>query len=153
RLADPADAPQVESLIADLEGEPCAQPAFAEVFAHNLAQPWVRYWVAQAVADGPLLGFISLHAQALLHHQAWVAEVQELVVVPLGRGQGLGRQLLATARQQALAWGCANLEVTCNQKRLATHRFYEQNGLARTHFKFVEKLPPPPAGLDTGLGH
>jgi (aminoalkyl)phosphonate N-acetyltransferase len=142
RPAAPADAPAVAALITDLEGSPCAQPAFAEIFAHNLAQPRVQYWVAQVEPMGPVVGFISLHAQALLHHQAWVAEVQELVVAPGCRGQGLGQQLLQTARQQARQWGCANLEVTCNQKRLATHRFYERHGLARTHYKFVEKLRP-----------
>ena len=36
--------------------------------------------------------------------------------------------------------GCARLEVDSNQKRVDAHRFYEREGMRKTHFKLVKSL-------------
>jgi phage replication-related protein YjqB (UPF0714/DUF867 family) len=36
--------------------------------------------------------------------------------------------------------GCTQLEVACNQTRTASHRFYESQGLTRSHYKFAKPL-------------
>ena len=87
-----------------------------------------------------LVGFISCHVQHLLHHIGLVGEIQELYIAPTHRNQQLGRQLVTHLESLALDEGWINLEVTTNQKRADTQRFYEQLGFRPTHVKFVKNL-------------
>ena len=68
------------------------------------------------------------------------AELQEIVVARERRGQGLGGRLFSEAEKTAAAAGCLQLEVCCNRKRTDSHRFYERQGMAASHFKFTEVL-------------
>ena len=56
------------------------------------------------------------------------------------RGQGIGSLLFSDAEKAARTAGCLQLEVCCNRKRTDSHRFYEWQGMAASHFKFTEVL-------------
>ncbi len=114
------------------------QTAFKRVFHHNLADPNVYYLLAERA--GNVLGFISCHVQYLLHHVGKVGEIQELFVRPDARNQQIGKRLVDALVELAVQEGFINLEVTTNQKRSDTIRFYERESFQRTHFKLVKSI-------------
>lgn len=81
-----------------------------------------------------------VHVQKLLHHISKVAEIQELIVDPSFRGQGIGRYLFQKAQVVALENACTQLEVCCNQIRINSHKFYESQGMVNSHYKFCMDL-------------
>ncbi len=81
-----------------------------------------------------------MYLQKLLHHGALVGEIQELFVDKSLRGQGIGAQMVDYARLFAKRSGCVLLEVASNRRRKRTHRFYEQQGFRKSHYKFTYEL-------------
>ncbi len=138
REAHPQDCQAMYSMISELENEQPDTVEFEKVFAGNLSSPNIHYIVA--TANNEIVGFISLHIQNLLHHTGPAAEIQELFVKSDFRSHGVGKQLIDEARRIALAHGSKIFEVTCNMRREAAHRFYEKNGLEKTHYKFTENI-------------
>lgn len=136
--ARPEHFPQIYSLICELEEAPLDRTKLEAVYLQNLADPNIHYRVA--LENGEVVGFASVHVQHLLHHGGKIAELQEIVVAESRRGQGLGNLLFSEAEKTARAAGCLQLEVCCNRKRTDSHRFYERQGMAASHFKFTEAL-------------
>lgn len=114
------------------------QTAFLAVFDRNLADPTVHYLVAEWA--GEVVGFVSCHVQYLLHHGGKVGEIQELFVRPDARNQRIGQQLIQALHALATQEHFINLEVTTNQKRTDTIRFYERESFNRTHVKLVKTV-------------
>ncbi|RCR71571.1 GNAT family N-acetyltransferase [Larkinella punicea] len=138
RPADYQDVGTLYRFICELEETQLNAVAFRAVFQRNLTDKRVHYLVAEVNED--IVGFISCHVQYLLHHTGKVGEIQELYVVPEYRNQQIGRQLVAAMEELAEAHGFVNLEVTANQKRTLTHRFYQQLTFRPSHFKFVKEF-------------
>ena len=135
--ARPEHFPQIYSLICELEEAPLDRAKLEAVYLRNLTDPGIHYLIA---LENGAAGFASVHVQCLLHHGGKIAELQEIVVAESRRGQGLGSLLFSEAEKTARAAGCLQLEVCCNRKRTASHRFYERQGMAASHFKFTEAL-------------
>ncbi|MBD2701793.1 GNAT family N-acetyltransferase [Spirosoma sp. BT702] len=112
--------------------------AFQQVFNHNLTSTSVHYLVAELA--GEVVGFVSCHVQQLLHHVGKVGEIQELFVRPDVRNQRIGHQLVEALTTLAIQENFVNLEVTTNQKRADTVRFYEREAFTKTHFKLVKPI-------------
>lgn len=121
-----------------LEEIPLDKPVFDAIFLTNLGNPLIHYFVADR--SGVVLGFISCHVQYLLHHGGKVGEIQELFVRPEARNQFIGHQLVAALTSLAIQENFVNLEVTTNQKRTDTIRFYEREAFSQTHFKLVKPI-------------
>lgn len=137
RAAEAPDLPVVYALLCALEGEDLPEEAFAQTYAHNLAQPMIRYLVAEE--EGAVRGFCSLHMDRQLHHTSLVGEIQELVVEEARRGQGIGAALLRAAQDEARRAGCSHLELNSSFPRLRAHAFYERNGWVKDHYNFTYK--------------
>lgn len=137
----PATAPDVAiiyNFLCELEEETFDFDLFQQIFTRNLQNPDCHYFLA---FDGSLcVGYASVHAQWLLHHCGKVGEIQEMFVIANYRSKGVGSLLVDQLKAVAERENFEILEVTANKKRLDTHRFYERQGLERTHFKFVKKL-------------
>lgn len=138
RPATAADTRIVYGFLCDLEEEVFDFEQFETIFLKNLQNPDCHYFLA--FDQGTPVGYASVHAQWLLHHCGQVGEIQEMYVVATHRGKGIGKMLLQQLQQIAQSEQWTVLEVTANQKRLNTHRFYETNGLLKTHYKFVKKM-------------
>ncbi len=138
REATPIDAPVVYDFLCILEETTLDRIGFQTVYERNLANPFVHYLVAELV--GEVIGFVSGHVQLLLHHCGKVGEIQELFVHPDYRQRGIGHDLVAAI--ESLAWqeNCINLEVTTNQKRQDTLRFYERESFRLSHYKLVKPI-------------
>ncbi|AHL76435.1 GNAT family acetyltransferase [Stutzerimonas stutzeri] len=83
--------------------------------------------VAEADA-GQLLGFISLHLIVQLALEGDFCRISYLCVDSTARSQGIGEQLVQAAEQRARARGCDRMELHCDVRRDAAHRFYARLG-------------------------
>ncbi|WP_411677358.1 GNAT family N-acetyltransferase [Caproicibacter sp.] len=138
RKAGPEDVESVYELICSLEESYPPHDAFRQTYLNNLKSPGILYLLCEH--QGRAAAFGSLHIQLLLHHCGAAAEIQELVVQPDLRGNGIGAALVSALKEEALRRGCVLLEVCCNRKREHAHRFYESCGMRRSHFKFTMNL-------------
>ncbi|WP_018621700.1 GNAT family N-acetyltransferase [Spirosoma luteum] len=140
RRATAADADFVYAFICALEDTTIDPGRFQAIYQLNINFPPVHYFVAEQA--GEVIGFISCHTQHLLHHGGKVGEIQEFFVRPDRRGKGIGRQLLAAVMALATEKKFVNLEVTTNQKRQDTIRFYERASFLLSHYKLVKPIRP-----------
>lgn len=104
----------------------------------NINDPNIDYQLAWLGTE--VVGFISLQLQFHLHHARWIAEIQELVVMPQARSLGVGKALLAWAEQQARHRHAELLELSTSTKRVDAHRFYIREGYQATHLRFTKPL-------------
>ena len=138
RPARQSDVDAVYEFISDLEQTTPDSARFRTIFEQNLASPTVHYFIAEWA--GVVVGFVSCHAQPLLHHTGTIGEIQELYVKPDHRNQGIGHLLVATLDALSVQEGFVNLEVTTSRTRTDTVRFYERNRFFNTHVKLVKPV-------------
>ena len=138
RAATAADARALCALVGDMEGEELDLAAFARRLGAQLADS--RYSCLVCDEGGEVLGMLNLRIEDQLHLARPVAEVMELVVVPGRRGEGLGARLLESACRAAVERGCELLEVTSKFERRDAHRFYEREGMSKTHYRLSMPL-------------
>ena len=132
------DEPIIYGFLCELEGVSLSRSDFNVIFRQNLANALIHYFVAELA--GEVIGFVSCHVQYLLHHTGKVGEIQELFVRPDVRNQQIGHQLIAALNTLAVQENFVNLEVTTNQKRTDTIRFYEREAFTQTHVKLVKPI-------------
>ena len=133
-----SDVAIIYNFLCELEEELFDFDLFQQIFTRNLQNPDCHYFLA--FDDSLCVGYASVHAQWLLHHCGKVGEIQEMFVIEDYRSKGVGSLLVEQLKSVAERENFEILEVTANKKRLDTHRFYERQGLERTHFKFVKKM-------------
>ncbi|MCV6591999.1 MAG: GNAT family N-acetyltransferase [Silicimonas sp.] len=66
--------------------------------------------------------------------------VDDLVVAPAARGQSIGGQLLAEAKNIATENACDHLRLCSGLTREDAHRFYESHDLTRSSYQFTHAL-------------
>ncbi|WP_345243774.1 GNAT family N-acetyltransferase [Nibrella saemangeumensis] len=138
RPAKSQDVDIIYEFICTLEETELDYTQFRSIFLHNLTDPRVHYLVAEVKHE--VVGFVSCHIQYLLHHAGKVGEIQELYVQPEYRNQQIGTKLVEALEQIVIREKVVNLEVTTNQKRTDTHRFYEDLTFEPSHYKFVKGM-------------
>lgn len=141
RPARREDLAAILALYADLEtdGQVLDLPAAESIFARM--QQYPNYTVYVAVAEGQIVGsFELLIMDNLAHVGAPSGIVEDVVVHPAWRGQGIGKQMMAFALQQCRQAGCYKLALSSNRKRAAAHRFYEALGFEKHGYSFVASL-------------
>jgi ribosomal protein S18 acetylase RimI-like enzyme len=107
------------------------------IFAQFARYPSYRLWVA-CDAQGEVIGSYALLVMHNLAHMGTPAAVVEDVVVhPQHRSQGMGRQMMEHARTLAREAGCYKLALSSNQQRTRAHAFYESLGFERHGISFV----------------
>ena len=147
REATADDLPQVLAL--------CAQPGLddgqvldveraREIHAQFARYPSYRLFVACATeAPEQVLGSYALLVMHNLAHMGTPSAIAEDVVVTTAfRGQGIGRQMMAHAIEQARAAGCYKLALSSNSKRERAHAFYDNLGFQRHGYSFVIETQP-----------
>ncbi|HCJ29787.1 MAG TPA: GNAT family N-acetyltransferase [Pseudomonas sp.] len=92
---------------------------------------------------GQLLGFISLHFIVQLALEGDFCRISYLCVDATARSQGVGALLIQAAEQRARARGCDRMELHCDARREAAHRFYERLGYEDAPKYFRRSLNQP----------
>jgi len=142
RQATEADLPAVLALYAQPgmdDGDVLAPQEAREVFAQFARYPDYRLFVA--CEGGPAGEVVATYALLVMHnlaHRGTPSAIAEDVIVAAGRqGQGIGRQLMAHAIEQARQAGCYKLALSSNSKRAQAHAFYDSLGFKRHGLSFL----------------
>jgi PhnO protein len=138
RLAAAKDFKIIYNFINELESDVFDEKIQKSIFLENLKNENIIYLLAFE-NDEPA-GFISCHAQRLLHHAALIGEIQEMIVAEKFRSKGIGKLLVEELINIAKSKGINQLEVTSSKKRESAHRFYVREGFAQSHFKFTRTI-------------
>jgi GNAT superfamily N-acetyltransferase len=142
REATEADLDEVLALYQGIEDSPGQVLSLAEakaMLAQFRAYPSYRLWVACESAEqgADVVGtYALLVMHNLAHRGAPSAVVEDVVVAADHKGQGIGRQMMAHAVQQAREAGCYKLALSSHRKRSDAHAFYESLGFAQHGLSF-----------------
>ncbi|MET7668814.1 GNAT family N-acetyltransferase [Micromonospora luteifusca] len=137
REAVRADLPAVIALLADdVLGKARdfteVDEAYEKAFADITADPRNQLIVAEQ--DGELAGCLQItYIPGLGRHGAERSLIESVRVRSDRRGQGLGRELMTWAIDQARQRGCALVQLTTDKTRADAHRFYLGLGFAASH--------------------
>jgi GNAT superfamily N-acetyltransferase len=139
RQATTADLEGVLALYAQTDmddGKVLSEAEVRKIFAQFAHYPNYRLFVA---LDGhEIVGTFALLVMHNLAHRGMPSAIAEDVVVAEARqGQGIGRQMMAHAADQARVAGCYKLALSSNRKRKEAHAFYESLGFAQHGLSFV----------------
>ncbi|MGC4857290.1 N-acetyltransferase family protein [Micromonospora sp. DT4] len=137
REAVRADLPAVIALLADdvlgkardfTQVDEAYERAFADISAD------LRNVLIVAEQGGDLVGCLQVtYIPGLGRHGAERALVEAVRVRSDRRGQGVGRELMAWAIDQARQRGCALVQLTTDKSRTDAHRFYLSLGFVASH--------------------
>ncbi|MFI0794163.1 GNAT family N-acetyltransferase [Micromonospora rubida] len=137
REAVRADLPAVIALLADdmlgkardfTEVDEPYERAFADISADP------RNHLVVADEDGALVGCMQItYIPGLGRHGAERSLIEAVRVRSDRRGQGLGREMMRWAIDQAERRGCALVQLTTDKSRTDAHRFYRTLGFTATH--------------------
>ena len=110
-----------------------------EIIAAIGRQRLAGYRIFVCEREGEILGSAGFRTGENI---AWgrFLYVDDLVVDPAARSQGIGRALLAALRAEGERLGCAELHLDTSVARLDAHRFYEREGLEWTSRHYRERL-------------
>ncbi|MET8252724.1 GNAT family N-acetyltransferase [Micromonospora sp. NPDC005197] len=137
REAVRADLPAVISLLADdVLGKTRdfteVDEAYERAFADISADPRNQLIVAEQ--GGELVGCLQItYIPGLGRHGAERSLIEAVRVRSDRRGQGLGRELMTWAIDQARHRGCALVQLTTDKSRADAHRFYLGLGFVASH--------------------
>jgi GNAT superfamily N-acetyltransferase len=137
REAVRADLPAVIALLADdvlgkardfVEVDDAYEKAFADITADP------RNHLIVAEQGGELIGCLQItYIPGLGRHGSERSLVESVRVRSDRRGQGLGRDLMTWAIDQARERGCALVQLTTDKTRADAHRFYLGLGFVASH--------------------
>ena len=143
RQATLADVPRIIELYrglvitqADVERGAAPTPErYREVLRQIQQMPGHELLVA--VRDGEVMGTLVLLIVPNLSHQGlpW-ALVENVVVNPECRGQGIGGEMMRDAIARAEQADCYRIILTSHQGRTDSHRFYQSLGLEGSSIGF-----------------
>jgi len=136
RIATKDDLNTVYRLIKQLSTHKFTKKQFEECYLHNILKGHVLVCERNHI----VCGCIVFNIHYYLHFSHKSAEVVNLVVDENVRGNGIGKNLLASFEKIATNSGCKCLEVDSSKHRESAHRFYLQEGYECNHLKFTKKL-------------
>ena len=100
-------------------------------------------WIAEA--DGVVVGYLLAVYVFSLEHLGLTAEIDELFVLPVRRGQGVGAQLLRAAEAEFARRGCTNAALQLSRANQAAREFYLRHAYRdRSGYELLDKNLPGP---------
>jgi (aminoalkyl)phosphonate N-acetyltransferase len=134
RFATMSDLPIVHRFMCELKERPLDVDAFKTCFEINLQKQDAYHLVAET--EGRVVGFLSCYGQIVLHHCGMEYEIQEMYVDPEYRSRKIGQQLLLAIEEKIGEY--RSLKVCSNMRRKDAHRFYTENGIEHTGYRFIK---------------
>lgn len=139
RPAQQGDAEAISLLIAELGYE--LSPAGVANRLHRYQEAGDRAWVAVTIDDSTLVGFLSFHLIPFFHAEGSGGRITAMCVSSTHRRRSVGHLLMQEMEKTARGLGCLQIEVTSGDHRESeAHRFYEAEGYALSHQRFLKKL-------------
>ena len=133
-----ADCEEVYNMICEMEQKQLPFDRFSAIYQRQIRDK--NYYCLVCEWENHVIGVLNLRFEEQLHHSDYTAEIIEFAVDSTCRNQGIGKEMFEKACELAKDFGCAQIEVACNQLRADTHRFYLREGMHNFHFKFSKSL-------------
>ena len=127
-----ADLDAVTQMICGLSAHHGDPPRVtAETLARDAlgGDPWIRVLVAEI--DAEVAGYAALTRICWLHYGDRGMELYHLFIRPDWRRRGVGRILIAAAKEAARAAGCVELKVGTHPDNIAAQGYYLAQGFER----------------------
>lgn len=146
RPATPSDLPFIQGLLPSYAefGLPPWRDAEvmvkidSEVFVTAL-QNGATIFIAEDQAQAPL-GFIHLHPGSDHYFKGKQCHISDLIVAPAGRGQGVGKVLMAKAEAWAISEGYERLTLNVFAGNERARKLYEELGFGADVVKYVKEI-------------
>ncbi len=139
RIASENDISDIRALLADdylgktreVDGAESLEK-YVNAFAAIQASPDNELWVGEI--DGEIVGTYQVTYIPYLSRGGNLRCLIEAVRTQSNRrGQGIGKQMMEFALEQAKQRGCGMAQLTTDKSRADAHRFYERLGFKNTH--------------------
>ena len=118
------------------DGAPYDEAEMKENWRKMRQYPYYKVYIAEK--DGRLVGtFCLLICHNIGHNGKKFAILENVVVKPGFRGQGIGKQMMTWAMEQAQKENCYKLMLSSNLIRTGAHAFYENAGFRQHGLSFV----------------
>lgn len=148
RKATLADLPRIVAMLADdplgakreSPGLPL-DPRYLAAFNAIAADPAQSLMAATIGSD--VVGCLQLTIiPGISRMGAKRALVEGVRIAASHRGHGIGEQMMAWAKAEAIRAGCHVLQLTTDRTRVDAHRFYERLGFVASHVGMKLELDP-----------
>lgn len=109
-----------------------------EVFITAL-QNGAAIFIAEDEAQTPL-GFVHLHPGSDHYYKAKQCHISDLIVAPVGRGQGVGKLLMAKAEAWAKENGYQRISLNVFDGNERARKLYEELGFGADVVKYIKEI-------------
>ncbi len=104
-------------------------------------QQYPDYQVFVAVNEQQIVGsFALLIMENMAHNGTPSAVVEDVGVLPMMQGKGIGKLMMEFALKYAKEKGCYKMSLSSNLRREKAHQFYESLGFQKHGFSFLMDL-------------
>lgn len=140
RLADPADAESVASLLIDfrdhLQESWPSDDAFRAGVRRLITDPETEYLLGFTDGDPEPLGVVQLRYRYGIWRAGIDCLVEDVFVREAARGSGLGRAMMAAAVERARARGARRMELDVNEGNSAALALYQAFGFSASNDRY-----------------
>ncbi|WAM33482.1 GNAT family N-acetyltransferase [Caldicellulosiruptor morganii] len=133
RLADENDVKEIMELLRELDSEHLiSEDQLKKKLVRLQESSFSKVYVVILSDEKPVIvGTFTLYIlENIGHGGASLAILENVVVRPEYRKQGIGRYMILKAIEIAKENGCYKLMLSSNEKRTEAHKFYENLGFA-----------------------
>lgn len=134
RKCQSSDVNEVYRLVNQLKERQLDKNVFYKKFNQNILDKNIEYWCL--TVNEKTMGFVSVHKNLFLHHNAPIYEIQEFIIDKDYRVSGYGSKLMQFIIGR---FNNKELELASNKQRVKSKQFFEKWGFMATHNKFVLK--------------
>ena len=129
RQATSLDVRSIVALVQALARAVDVATPVDEAYVHDyLASPGSGILVADDA--GEIVGFLSFSIRPSLLHAGRSCMIEELVVDPATRRQGIAARLVVELLRHAAGWGCIEVSVTALAPQRGAIEFYKSQGFS-----------------------
>jgi GNAT superfamily N-acetyltransferase len=111
---------------------PGGEGAYAAFFQAELQRPEVVLLIAEAGTQPVGYAFVRMEPMSLVELRGAGAWLHDIYVDPEARSGGIGRRLLAAAKEAAIALGSGSLMLSASSQNAAARHLFEGAGLRPT---------------------
>lgn len=138
RAALPEDARLIKRLVAQLGYNNLSEEDIRKKITDYSSD---HYALLVGVHEEQVIAFMSLHWFEIFHSKGRMGRISAFCVDEAHRSKGFGKQMMAAAENFLITKGCTKFEVTSNERRVDSHRFYLNLGYSIDSKRFI-KYPP-----------
>jgi GNAT superfamily N-acetyltransferase len=104
-------------------------------------QQYPDYQVFVAIHEQQIVGtFALLIMENMAHNGTPSAVVEDVGILPMLQGKGIGKMMMEFALKYANEKGCYKMSLSSNLRREKAHQFYESLGFKKHGFSFLMDL-------------